>query len=55
MDELEAAENAKSYATVEAQVAGAADVIDWNEVFADIPSEWLDSVISKSSSGVARH
>jgi hypothetical protein len=55
MDELEAAENAESHATAEAQVAGAADVINWNEVFTDVPSEWLNSIVGESSSGVTRH
>jgi len=54
-DELEAVENAESYAAAEAQVAGAADVIDWNEIFADAPFEWIDSLAGGSSLEVARH
>lgn len=35
LDELEAVENAESFAALEAQMVGASDVIDWNELFVD--------------------
>jgi hypothetical protein len=33
IDKLEAVENAKSFATAEAQVTGAVNLIDWGELF----------------------
>ncbi|KAM0366442.1 hypothetical protein ACHAPY_011766, partial [Fusarium culmorum] len=35
LDDLEAVENAESFAAVEAQLAGAVGVIDWGEVFSE--------------------
>ncbi|KAM0367381.1 hypothetical protein ACHAPY_011726 [Fusarium culmorum] len=35
LDDLEAIENAESFAAVEAQLAGAVGVIDWGEVFSE--------------------
>ncbi|KAM0366033.1 hypothetical protein ACHAPY_011767, partial [Fusarium culmorum] len=50
LDDLEAVENAESFAAVEAQLAGAVKVIDWGEVFS---KSMLES--GGSSSGVVGH
>ncbi|KAF4449869.1 hypothetical protein F53441_6918 [Fusarium austroafricanum] len=52
MDDLEVLDNAELFAAVEAQLLGAADVIDWGEVFAFGPLS--SDVAGRSSSEVVR-
>ncbi|RFN40978.1 hypothetical protein FIE12Z_13010 [Fusarium flagelliforme] len=45
----------ESSSVVDSIAAGAVDLIDWNSVFVDAPSEWIDSVVGESSSEVVGH
>jgi len=39
----------ESSSVVDSIAAGAVDLIDWNSIFVDTPSEWIDSIVSESS------